>query len=211
MDRVGHFNSKVKELLDVSDERELTPEEQSMLQYWNEKMGEQLQVNDRQLSMKDARLASVSPKTTQHRQLYHLRLSLTDKYNFESFNGMMAKFAKLSVIESGSVVYVYEQSGDERADRGHNPHAHIRFKSKLTQGKLIFHVKRCTKLTDAAVKLFAHNNVNALRQYMLGNKGDPDKAADEEERQKRLRKRRQGVQDQIWRIENKLKNEYVPM
>ena len=211
MDRVAHFNSKVKEILDVSDERELTPEEQSMLQYWNEKMGEQLQVNDRQLSMKDARLASVSLKTTQHRQLYHLRLSLTDKYNFESFNGMMAKFAKLSVIESGSVVYVYEQSGDERADRGHNPHAHIRFKSKLTQGKLIFHVKRCTKLTDAAVKLFAHNNVNALRQYMLGNKGDPDKAADEEERQKRLRKRRQGVQDQIWRIENKLKNEYVPM
>ena len=211
MDRITHFNGKVKDLLDLRDERELTSEEALDLQYFQEKLGEQLEVHDRQLSVQDARRATISPKTSQHRQLYHLRLSLTDKYNFETFNAMMAKFAKLSVIERGTCVYVLEQSGDERADRGHNPHAHIRFKSKLTHGKLLFHVKRCTKLTDAAVKLFTHNNVNALRQYMLGNKGDPDKAADEEERQKRLRKRRQGAQDHIWRIEQKLKNEYVPL
>ena len=93
-------------------------------------------------------------------------------------------------------MYVYEQSGVSKETRGKNPHAHIRFKSSAKPGVIEQAVLRAVKLEKSGIRLLVHPNVNALRQYMLGNKSDPAKKA-------------ATVQDKIWRIENGLRMEYM--
>lgn len=197
MDRLTTFSEKWRELDEVSKERALTSEECSDLSFYAKALEDQVDVHVRQLQSKDAYRSTGSTKRTSRKaQLYHLRLSLTDQYNFGTFDKLMAKMAKSAWVETGMFVYVYEQSGADPSTMGHNPHAHIRFKSMESHGRLLYKVKRATSLTDAAVKLLAHDNVNALRQYMLGHKGDADKLV-------------KGKMDIIWRLKNKLKDQYI--
>lgn len=138
---------------------------------------------------------ATTPKRQRNAQLYHLRLSLTEKYSIADFDKLMTKMSKSAYVQSGMFVYVYEQSGVDAETRGRNPHAHIRFKSMEPHGRLLAKVKRASGMDNAAVKLVTHDNVNALRQYMAGHKGAGKVEACR--------------QDIIWRATCGLKNEYI--
>lgn len=198
MDRLITFGQKWLELSEVSKERTLTAEEHSDLAFYAKALEEQVDANVRALQSKDASVSTRSSKKVVRRaQLYHLRLSMVKKMtNFDHFDKLMTRMVKSDYVATGMFVYVYEQSGACRDTLGHNPHVHIRFKSKLPFGRLIAKVKRASGLDDAAVKMMEHDNINALRQYMLGHKSDPAKAA-------------KSRMDVIWRMQKNLKNEYV--
>jgi len=198
MDRLTTFTAKWRELDEVSKERTLTGEEQLDMTILFNMIQDQSDVNVRALQSKDASVSTRSSKKVVRRpQLYHLRLSMVKKMiNFDRFDKLMTRMAKSDYVQAGMFVYVYEQSGACRDTLGHNPHVHIRFKSKLPFGRLIAKVKRASGLDDAAVKMMEHDNINALRQYMLGHKSDPTKAS-------------KSRMDVIWRMKNNLKNEYI--
>lgn len=207
MSRVEQFEDKLRQLHAIADERELTADEEWSLVYTQERLSVQLEANERRSVQREA-VAQRQNVSQRKAVWYHVRLSVTAPYTLETFKEMMLKMHKRCFVHDHRLVYVLEQSGAERDTRGKNPHAHIRFKSSYTAGRLLKEIKRATKLDGPAIKLHEHDNVNALRQYMLGNKGDPDKATSDEQREERLQKRLKCEQDKCWRIEQGLKIEY---
>lgn len=204
MDRVEHCRMKVLAYLDAEERGEAV--DSYDLVYWQQQLDNCHQCSDRQTASCTSMTAG--KKAPCKAQLYHLRLSLTEKYSVDAFNDMMKRFVKASWVDKHHVVYVLEQGGVDVETRGNNPHAHIRFKSSFTKGRLLYQIKRVTGLDGPAIKLHAHDNVNALRQYMLGNKGDPLKATSAEQREERENKRLKCMQDKCWRIEQGIKVEY---
>lgn len=198
MDRVADIESKINDMYKIQDEREWTAEEELDVQLLFERRSIQLEANERQLVANSARNAPLSQKRAQTSRWYHLRCSLTKLKDVAKFHKIMQNIAKSSYIDKKhDFTYVLEQSGADRESRGHNPHAHIRFRSSLTMGRLLAKLKRATGLDGPAIKLVPHDNVNALREYMRGHKGsDPVKLA-------------KCAQDKCWRIEEGLKMEYT--
>lgn len=199
MDRVAELSRTIQELLEARDEREWTCDEEMHYNYVSAQLSSQLESMERQAVVTATRASQAVKKTPKKVQLYHLRLSLVEKYtSLEVFHKLMQKMAKAEYVNRKPhlFVYVLEQSGDSPSTRGHNVHAHIRFKSHYNHGTLLGKIKRATGLDHSAVGLWTHDNINALRAYMLGGKSDPSKQA-------------KCAQDKCWRIEQGLKMEYI--
>jgi hypothetical protein len=195
MDRLELLYDRIQELRKTQEERGLDSEDQERLDFAVSQYGSQLEANSRQAETAASRVSVHAGAKAARAQWYHLRLSVLGQ--LAAFHKVMQKMAKSAYIDKQhGFTYVLEQSGAVDSERGHNPHAHIRFRSTLSCGRLLAKVKRTTGFDDPAIKLMPHDNVNALRQYMLGNKGsDPVKNA-------------KCDQDKYWRIEEGLKKEY---
>jgi hypothetical protein len=204
MDVRKGYEDEMRRLYEISDSRELTPEEQQRLddvtQSWSEftsKLGEVLvQQHVRAAAAK----RKGSTKTVCRTQIVHIRLSMLDK-DFETFHKLLTKVAVSGYVDQAyQFVYVLEQSGADILSRGQNPHAHIRCRCMLkneacTPGRIAAKLKRTTGLPDTAIQVVKHDNICALTQYMAGNKG-PQKADACE-------------QDKLWRLEQGLKKIYI--
>lgn len=212
MDRLNELRGKKLDLMNRQQSCEGTCEYED-LQYrincLEDSIEQQHRVMEQQAAVVSVRQDNKKKVKKPQLQLYHLTLALLDKYNFVTFNKLMEKIATSEYVATGGFVYVYEQCGIDRATRGDKIHAHIRFKSTLTKGRLLYRLKRASGLDNSAIKLVAHSNGNALRMYMLGHKGDPANATDDEQRRKLVVKQQRSVQDKIWRVEQQLKTEYV--
>ena len=197
MNRVDQLTEKLKRWLEISDERDLTVDEELDLLYDQQDLSEQLEANKRQAVTAVARQTLQAAKAVKQSRWYHIRLSVTGKLNFNNLAKVMLRIAQSSYRDSAhSFVYVIEQSGCDEESRGNNPHVHIRLRSTLTDGRLKAKISRATGLDAPAVFVVQHHNVNALRQYMAGHKGDDAKVV-------------KCQQDVIWRLEHDFKDEYV--
>lgn len=191
MDRIKQLQ---QEICDLLDERDSDPDKDWTCQMKEAEIGRLKEALERQAVVNAVQHKPSSKSLTAH--WYHVRLSIRGQVS--DFGKIMQKMAKSDYVDKQhGLTYVLEQSGAVPDERGINPHAHIRFKSVLPKGRLAYKVKRTTGFDDPAIKVLPHDNVNALRQYMLGNKGsDPVKNA-------------KCAQDKCWRIEEGLKMEYV--
>lgn len=198
MGRVDDLTEKIQEYWDIHDSRGLTSEEAERLEWAQSQLGDQLDANYRQAVAIDARRSTQAPgKSSVSSRWYHLRLSMVGTHTTETFNKLMEKMAGSKYVDqTHPFVYVYEQSGVDADTRGRNPHVHVRFRSNLSVGRLVAKIKRASGLGDPAIKLCTSDNVNSLRQYMLGNKSDPAKSPATQ-------------QDKYWRMEEGLKMEYI--
>lgn len=210
MDRIDILTEKINDMQVLQDERGLDVFEEQRLQELYDNRSAQYEANTRQLLATEARKVSTSQKASKVNILVHIRVSMVGKHDLVSFNKLLQKWGKAAwVRKPHQFVYVLEQSGEDAETRGHNPHAHIRTRSTLTVGRLLAKLKTSSGLPDTAFNICVHSNVNALRQYMLGNKGDPTKASSQEERMVMEAKKRKCAQDKCWRIEEGLKMEYT--
>lgn len=143
-------------------------------------------------------ISSKKPRSEKS-QLWHVRLSV-QQFSFDEVHAKLHQMAKrFWIVKSAEFAYVFEQSGVDDETRGKNVHVHIRLRSTFLsnlKGRLRKEVLRVTKLTDGACQLIPHDNVNALKSYMSGNKTDPAKLLSVK-------------QDEIWRMENGLDSVYI--
>lgn len=199
MDRLQELEEQLEYFHSLEESRKLTTEEWNDFVDLNELRAEWL----RQCASKRARDVGTSLATPQKKQktdngnqLWHVRISCVG-LKLDDVHAFMQKMStRFWIVKTAEFAYVLEQSGIDESSRGYNPHVHVRLRSTLTtSGRLAKEVKRVTKLPDEAVECIKHDNINALKNYMSGNKG-PDKVL--------------GVQqDKIWRMETGLKMIYI--
>lgn len=200
MGRVEDLSKELKDLFELQDSRPWSSEEWSQYYTATHFLNEQMEANGRRRSMLEATKAVTCPKGSSKKLLFHIRLSCVDG-DLDQFHKLLTKVAVSGYVDPAyEFVYVLEQSGDDEETRGHNPHAHIRCRCQLktetvTPGRVAYQIKRTTGLPNPAVKVMLHDNINALRNYMAGNKGPLKESS--------------CAQDKIWRQENGLQAEYV--
>ena len=189
MDRINQIRSELNEMI---DERDIDPDVELRCQL---KEAELFRLHESMERRSVAQHCAIATGKTSKVLWWAIRISI--RGDLGRFQNAMQRIAKAPWVDKQhGVTYVLEQSGVDASSRGHNPHAHIRLRSSLTAGRIVAKLRRATGFEAAAYEVGVCNNVNAYRQYMLGNKGDPDKDA-------------KCVQDKCWRIEEGLKMEYV--
>jgi hypothetical protein len=200
MGRVEDLSKELKELFELQDSRPWTSEEWGQYFTATQFLNDQMDANGRRRLEAEATRATACQNGSSKKSLFHIRLSCVDG-NLDSFHKLLTKVAGSGYVDQAyEFVYVLEQSGADEESRGHNPHAHIRCRCYLknesvTKGRIASKLKRTTGLPDSAIQVMVHDNINALKNYMAGNKG-PLKVSSCD-------------QDKIWRMENGLKREYV--
>lgn len=209
MERFELLTENVKRLMDRCENGEI---DYDHIEYAEKRweLDAQWQAIGRCRELQTAQAVTQRPSAKAADTLYSVRISLNE-LSFEQMDKIMQKLAKRHfIVKSAEFCYVYEQTGVDKQTRGKNPHLHLKLRSNIaTAGRLVMQIKKVHKFIDEQIEVRQNNNVNALRQYMAGKKGDPSKAKSVEEAEKLQKKFLATEQDKFWRIDNGLKMIYI--